>query len=213
MSPLDVVKKQTKSGIAPHAYLFYGTDNENKEKATQYLKNEFLENKSADFFEIIPEEGNISIEQIRFLKNLASRTSFGGKNIFLVRGLEFLTREAEVAMLKTLEDSSLNNLFIATTENFNLLHPTIKSRFCSLRFWDYKLGLGQHVTQTEFGSKEDLELLVRNLLLKWMTELRKTFSLKYIYKLEQLLKINQLLPITALNRRMVKEYMEMLDAY
>lgn len=214
MGPFDLVKRQIQSGVVPHAYLFYGTDNESKEKAIKYLKDVFLDKRSADFLEIIPEEGTISIDQTRFLKNAALKTSFGRKNIFLVRSLESLTREAEVALLKTLEDSSPNNLFIATSENFNLLHPTIKSRFCSVRFWYDKLSLDQSVTQTKFGSKEDsLEIIVRNLMLKHMKELRNNFSQNCIYKLEQFLKINELLPISALNRRMVREYIEMLDSY
>lgn len=214
MNILDLVKKQVQSGIISHAYLFYGADNEGKEKTIKYLKDEFLDKQSADFFEIIPEGGIISIEQARFLKNAASRTSFGKKNIFLIRGLEYLTREAVVALLKTLEDSSPNNLFIATSENFNLLHSTIKSRFCNLRFWDDKQELTQAVRQLTDGSKEEnLEIIVRTSMLKWMKELRKSFSENYIYKLEKLLQLNQLLPISALNRRMVKEYIEMLDAF
>ena len=179
-------------------------------KAVQFLKTEFLNERSVDFFEVVPEEGNISIEQIRFLKNVASRTSFSGKTIFLVRGLEFLTREAEVAMLKTLEDSSPNNLFVATTENFNLLHATTKSRFCALRF--QKIQLSCPTTKLDFA-EDNLEILTRNSMLKWMGELRRMFSENSIYKIEQVLKINQLLPISALNRRMVKEYIEMLDSY
>lgn len=213
MGAVDLIKKQIQNRVTPHAYLFYGTDGRGKEEAISLLKGEFLGKFGADFFETGPEEGIISIEQARFLKNLALRTSFGKKNIFLIRGLETLTREAEVALLKTLEDSSQNNLFIGTTENFNLLHPTIKSRFCSVRFWDSKLSLDQ-LTQTKFGSKEEnLEILVRNSMLKWAKELRQTFSEKYVYKLEKILQLNQLLPISALNRRMVKEYIEMLDNF
>lgn len=209
MGPLALIKKQILRNSIPHAYLFYGADNESKEKAIEYLKAEFLEKQSADFFEVVPEEGIISIEQIRFLKNAAFRTSFGKKNVFLVRKLESLTRDAEVALLKTLEDSSPNNLFIATSENFNLLHPTIKSRFCSLRF------VGDEILKSvePKDSEEDLEVVVRNSLLKYMNELRKTFSQNYIYKIEKLIQINQLLPISALNRRMVREYLEMLDKF
>jgi len=202
---LPIIKPKVKIKTANMSIFYHFFD---------YLKSEFLENKSADFFEIVPEEGNISIEQVRFLKNAASRTSFGGKNVFLVRGLEFLTREAEVALLKTLEDSSVNNLFIATTENFNLLHPTVKSRFCSLRFYKEFGSLSARASPiAKLDSGDNLEVVVRNSLLKYASELRKTFDEKYVYKLEQLLKINQLLPISALNRRMAKEYIEMLDAY
>ena len=42
MDAFELVKKQVQGGITPHAYLFYGTDNENKEKAVQYLKKEFF---------------------------------------------------------------------------------------------------------------------------------------------------------------------------
>ena len=211
MNAIDFLKRQIQSGIFPHAHLFYGTDKDAKEKAVEFLKAKFLGKYSADFLEIIPQEGSISIEQARFLRNAASRTSFSGKNVFLIRGLEYLTREAEVALLKTLEDSSQNNLFIATTENFNLLNSTIKSRFCVLRFFDE---MTQAVRQLADGSKEDdLEIVVRNSMLKWMAELRKNFSPNLIYKLEKVLHLNQLLPISALNRRMVKEYIEMLDSY
>ena len=209
MNPLALIKKQIFNNSTPHAYLFYGTDNEKKEKAIEYLKANFLKKQSGDFFEIIPQKGNISIEQARFLKNATLRTSFGKKNVFLVRQLELLTREAEVALLKTLEDLSTNNLFIATSENFNLLHPTIKSRFCSLRFFYDEVPKSVKLENSE----ENLEIVIRNSLLKYMNELQKTFSQNCIYKIEQLLKINQLLPISALNRRMVSEYLEMLDTF
>lgn len=207
---LELLKKQIKNGIFPHAYLFSGNDTKQKELAVDFIKNEFLRENFYDFFEIIPKEGLISIDDIKILIKKSLQTPFlGEKNIFLIRNIECLGREAEIALLKTLEDSSLNNLFIATSNNVSLIIPTIKSRFSNFRFFSSEGSL------SDFKQKgpENLEEIIRNGLIKYTTLFRKNGLSSCIWKTEKLLEIQKFLHISALNRRMVKEYIEMLDYY
>lgn len=200
-----MIKNQIKNNCLPHAYLFSGNDLEAKEEAIDLIKKNYLSEQSPDFFEINPVDGKISIDEIRILKEKSLLTSAGKKNIFLIRNIECLNREAEVAMLKTIEDLPQSSMLLATCENYASLLPAVKSRFSHLRFFK------------EFDSKyipadsEKLEVLVRKSLLNNMSILRKNLSPLNIFKVEKLLSLQTLLPISALNRRMARDYLDILE--
>lgn len=208
MNPLELIKKQIKNNCFPHAYLFSGNDLTAKEEAIDLIKKNYLDLQSPDFFEINPEDGKISIDAIRILKEKAFLTSLAGsKNIFLIRSIEYLNREAEVALLKTLEDLPESSILLATCENYNSLLPAVKSRFSHLRFFSAEGGK-KHESNEE---TENLEILVRNSLLRYSNELPKNFSQLFIFKIEKLLALQNILPNLALNRRMAKDYLDMIE--
>lgn len=203
-----MIENQIKNNCLPHAYLFSGNDLESKEKAVELIKKSYLSDQSPDFFEIKPIDGKISINEIRILKEKSLLTSVGGgKNIFLIRGIEYLNREAEVAMLKTIEDLPQSSILLATCENYASLLPAVKSRFSHLRFFSAE----SELIDSKKESEDDLEILVRKSIFKNMNFLHKTLSSLYIFKVEKLLSLQGLLSISALNRRMARDYLDILE--
>jgi|SRR3989344_3957954 len=200
-----MIKNQIKNNCLPHAYLFSGNDLGAKEEAIELIKKNYLSKQSPDFFEISPIEGKISIEEIRILKEKSILTSSGLKNVFLIRGIEYLNREAEVAILKTIEDLPQSSILLATCENYASLLPAVKSRFSHLRFFN------EERLKNVSGDSEDLEIMIRKSLLKNMDSLRKTLSFLDIFKIEKLLSLQGLLHISALNKRMARDYLDILE--
>lgn len=133
----NLIKKQLEKGALPHAYLFSGTDHGAKEEAIKLISESFLGKNY--FFNIDFQEfsGNpITIEEIRMLKERVYSTPLGEiKNIFLVRNIENLSREAAPALLKILEDPPENLLLLATTEKSDFVLDTVKSRFAHIMFF------------------------------------------------------------------------------
>ena len=91
-------------------------------------KENFLKN----FIEIDQEK--ILIDDIREIIKTDSETSIWSKRIFLIKNIENMNNSSANAFLKTLEESK-NSIFICTTENKNLLLPTIISRFQEIEFF------------------------------------------------------------------------------
>ncbi|EPE37639.1 DNA polymerase III subunit delta' [Candidatus Photodesmus katoptron] len=84
-----------------------------------------------DFHLISPEinGGGISINQIRFCNKIACETSqFSGFRLIVVMPAEAMNESASNALLKTLETSPSNCIFLLVSFKPNLLLPTIKSR-------------------------------------------------------------------------------------
>lgn len=81
------------------------------------------------------EEGkDIGVQQIRAVPPFLSMTaSQGSWRIVIVDGAESMTREAQNALLKVLEEPSPNSVLILLAENTGALLPTIRSRSRMLR--------------------------------------------------------------------------------
>ena len=135
---LLLIKKQLAAGAYPSAYLFSGANETEKNAALEYLLSYFLgENylASSDFF--LLESDPISIDDIKLLRAKVYRTPVSArKNIFLIKNAENLSREASGALLKVLEEPSLNSLIIITTKNLSALPLTVKSRLAHFKFVD-----------------------------------------------------------------------------
>ena len=71
----------------------------------------------------------IKIEQIRgVLDQIKLRPFSGRKKVFIIRNIEFLSEESSNALLKTLEEPSLNSLLLLTSSTPDKVMDTIKSR-------------------------------------------------------------------------------------
>ena len=99
-----------------------------KDFAKKFLWDFFKNN----FIEINQEK--ILIEDIREIIKEDAKTSIWSKKIFLIKNIENMNINSSNAFLKTLEESK-NSIFICTTENKNLLLPTIISRFQEIEFF------------------------------------------------------------------------------
>ena len=134
---LELLKRQLERGVFPHAHLFSGSDEEGKNEAIEFILENVLGEgwaKSLDFAEI--SNNPITIDEIRALKSRAYSAPLSGiKNIFVIRNIENLSRDAAPALLKILEDPPESLLILATTSKRDLLLPTIRSRFSALNFY------------------------------------------------------------------------------
>ena len=93
------------------------------------------EGKMPDVLEIGPEKSEITIEQIRDLKEVAYlRPMTGRVRIFIVDPAEKMNDESANAFLKVLEEPPHTTHFLLVSANPDLLQPTIRSRCQTLAF-------------------------------------------------------------------------------
>lgn len=77
----------------------------------------------------------IGIEDIHALRERVSRTPWSGKRIIaVIDGVEALSRDAAVALLKTLEEPGASVVFFLITDAAGAVLPTIRSRAVPLHF-------------------------------------------------------------------------------
>lgn len=82
-----------------------------------------------------PTGHSIKINQVREIISDSSRKPFeSGYKIIIIDNAEKMTKDAQDAFLKTLEEPPQNTVFILLAENHNLLLPTIVSRCQVYRF-------------------------------------------------------------------------------
>lgn len=104
---------------------------ESKEPCCKKCKSciQFESNNNPDFIEIIPDGNTIKIEQIREMQQKAYETPIvSNRKVFIIDDADTATKEAQNALLKTLEEPAefLNIILIGSNESSFL--STIKSR-------------------------------------------------------------------------------------
>lgn len=101
-----------------------------KEKALEFAKKYQVSN--FDTLIIEPDEnrtGSIGIDQIRDLKTKLNLRPFNSKvKLAILVSFERATHEAQNAFLKTLEEPPSNTIIVLTSQNTDLLLPTLVSR-------------------------------------------------------------------------------------
>lgn len=84
-----------------------------------------------DLHVLMPEEGKrqVRIDQVRELVEFAARTAqFGGYRVALIEPADAMNRNAQNALLKTLEEPGADTLLILVTNQPSLLLPTVRRR-------------------------------------------------------------------------------------
>ncbi len=88
-----------------------------------------------DLMILEPEEGSLKIGQIRKgLEFLSYRPQLSQKRILIIDKAEAMTKDAQNAFLKTLEEPPQDTLIILISSSPQLLLPTVRSRLLALRF-------------------------------------------------------------------------------
>ena len=106
-----------------------------------------------NLFIIYAIEARITIEQIRDLrKNL--RVAAKINRFIVIVTFDSATAEAQNAMLKMLEESSLDNQFVLLVQNLEFVLPTIRSRCKIIKIYDKTKDL--NLLSTEFDRIADL---------------------------------------------------------
>ncbi|MFN3691626.1 MAG: AAA family ATPase [Fervidobacterium sp.] len=77
---------------------------------------------------VLAPEDNISIDEIRQIKDFLEFRSQNDKKIVLIYEADKMTQEAANAFLKTLEEPPIYSIIILVTSRYNSLLPTIRSR-------------------------------------------------------------------------------------
>ena len=134
----NILKKSIEQNQISHSYIFSGIEGiGKKEIAKQFAKEILCSNiiNNPDFFLIEPEDGKIKIDTIRELqKKIAEKPINLGKKVYIINDAELMTKEAQNALLKTLEEPPEYAVLILITSNENNLLSTIKSRCTRMSF-------------------------------------------------------------------------------
>jgi DNA polymerase III delta prime subunit len=126
-----------------HGYIFFGPGRSGKKTfasaLTRYLEEgKFSEDGGVlgDAMEILPEKnGSLGIDRIRDIKNfLWQKPNRSSRRAVVIGGGEFLTAEAENALLKIAEEPPPSALLILLIDDFERLRPTLHSRFQKIFF-------------------------------------------------------------------------------
>jgi DNA polymerase-3 subunit delta' len=100
--------------------------------------------------------GSIKIEQVRQMRNDINLTPYEShKKIYIIQEAEAMTEEASNALLKTLEEPSLNSLLILTTQAPERLLTTIVSRCQKIFFSSLKVESVKKILLEDYGLEEN----------------------------------------------------------
>ena len=138
----DKIKQELSQAIElnriSHSYLFIGTEGIGKrlisyEFAKMILGSELQNN--PDFILVEPDGNNIKIEQIRELnKKVVEKPIVSTKKVYIINDGQNITKEAQNALLKTLEEPPEYVTIILITTSESAFLPTIKSRCTKINF-------------------------------------------------------------------------------
>ena len=136
-----------------HSYMFVGKESIGKllfakkfakailctseEKVCDKCKSciEFDTNNNPDFSIMEPDGNSIKIDQIRELtKKVYEKPVVSNKKVYIINESQFMTKEAQNSLLKTLEEPPEYVTIILITSNENAFLPTIKSRCTKILF-------------------------------------------------------------------------------
>ena len=149
----ELLQDTIKNNKNSHSYLFLGQTGIGKKMIAKefakgvlclnndkYCNNcksclEFDGNNNPDFSIIEPDGNTIKIEQIRELqKRVQEKPIISTKKVYVINNADFMTKEAQNALLKTLEEPPEFVTIILIGENDNAFLNTIKSRCMILHF-------------------------------------------------------------------------------
>lgn len=149
----ELLQEAIKANKVSHSYLFVGQAGIGKKMiatefakailclgADKYCNNcksclEFDGNNNPDFILIEPEGNNIKIDQIRNMqRKVQEKPIISNKKVYIINSADLMTKEAQNALLKTLEEPPEFVTIILVGENENEFLATIKSRCMILHF-------------------------------------------------------------------------------
>src|SRR3989344_2791059 len=128
------------NGQLSHAYLFTGQEMIGKRTFALELAERLSDKRQAtsfnpDIFFVEPEEGSVSIDQIRKAKSFLSLSpNVGPYKFVIVDNADQMTAEAQNAFLKVFEEASESSIIILVTAFKDVLLPTIISRCQEMQF-------------------------------------------------------------------------------
>lgn len=176
----EILLSSSMNNRLSHSYLFYGSEEIGKKTISYFLASLILcSNKLKPCYEctncqklfdghhpdfhIIEKDSDktlISIDIIRKLRiNSFIKANDGVNKVFFINNAHLLSNDASNALLKILEEPSVNTFFILTTTNKQLLPETILSRCISLEIFPVDKNIQKDILKTKFPDKTDEEIL------------------------------------------------------
>ena len=137
----DYLTRCIENNILSHAYIFYGPDENSKNKMAVWFANKILENKNLkfhpDLLSLKPEaDEELSIKLIRQLKSfLVLRPYSSEYKVVIIETAEKLNRFAQNALLKIFEEAPIHAIIILCVKTLDSISNTIVSRAIKLPFW------------------------------------------------------------------------------
>lgn len=147
LNRLDLIRN---SGRIPHALCLAGSDLQESKRVALTFAQDLLctaldinskvacgrcgacvriENKQSEsVLMIAPEKDQLKISDTRSILDYLSRASDSKAQVIIIENAQLLNKTAANAFLKTLEEPSLNVVFILLVVDHNSLMPTIRSR-------------------------------------------------------------------------------------
>ncbi len=136
-----------------NSYMFIGNKGIGKKLfAREYAKNimcqengkcndqcnsciKFNANSNPDYYELVPENQKIKIDNIRLLQEkIAEKPIISNKKIYVIDNADLMTEESQNCLLKTLEEPPEYSVIILVVSNESKILPTIKSRCIKINF-------------------------------------------------------------------------------
>jgi len=149
----ELLKNIIDTNNIAHSYMFVGKESIGKflfakefakailctseEKGCNKCKSciEFATNNNPDFSILQAEANSIKIDQIRELtKKVYEKPVVSNRKVYIINDSQFMTKEAQNSLLKTLEEPPEYVTIILITSNENSFLPTIKSRCTKITF-------------------------------------------------------------------------------
>jgi len=146
----EILRRIVKGKDIPHALLFSGPEKIGKKKiALEFVKSVFCEKLCGECYPcrtidsgnfpdlamLAPVEGNIEIEQVRDLQARLSLKSYNNSlKVGIIDNTHLMRKDAQNALLKTLEEPKGDTLLILITSYPEMLLPTIRSRLQQIKF-------------------------------------------------------------------------------
>jgi DNA polymerase-3 subunit delta' len=119
-----------------------------------------------DFMLIVPESGQIRIEEIRAIDEILSLKAFEGRyKIVIVDDAEMMNQYAANAFLKTIEEPPPDSLIILITSSPDLLPETIRSRCSRINFTPLSHEACKKVMETVISQRSDIAVQQHTLTL------------------------------------------------
>lgn len=149
----ELLKSIIDANNIAHSYMFVGKESigklifakefakailcESSEKPCNICKSciEFDTYNNPDFSMLEPEGTSIKIDPIReFIKKVYEKPVVSNRKVYIINDSNYMTKEAQNALLKTLEEPPEYVTIILITSNENMFLPTIKSRCTKITF-------------------------------------------------------------------------------
>lgn len=95
----------------------------------------FNANANPDYYELIPENKKIKIDNIRQLQEkIVEKPIISNKKVYVIDDADLMTEESQNCLLKTLEEPPEYSVIILIVSNESKILPTIKSRCIKINF-------------------------------------------------------------------------------